>query len=390
MSKVISRAVARLGAFAGVGALTACLTGAAELPPVRHVELQPLVAQVTRLQDALDYLGAPLAAGEHAALAEAAKMSDAGRATARIQEILDPHCLFGVLLNPAMRMNVYRGPAAPDLVEQGWRVFLIKVENHAGSTAVLQVSSPNAQRMYNAEAGAMPARWLEVGMFSSQPMLPNLSGLPLEYRIIQLYSRDAGRRSARFEFSAPTGGQDQGGVKNEIGVNFEAKPARAVTFRVSDEKGQPTIASFLIKDRQGRVYPSPAKRIAPDFAFHHQVYRGDGDVMKLPDGTYVIEVSRGPESLPQTTTLAVNARTTTVEFRTARWIDPSASGWWSGDHHIHAAGCSHYEKPTEGVRAEDMIRHTTGEDLKVGANLTWGPGFDYQKQFFCGAIDQVS
>src|SRR5262249_36847007 len=25
-----------------------------------------------------------------------------------------------------------------------------------------------------------------------------------------------------------------------------------------------------------------------------------------------------------------------------------------------------------------------------GANLTWGPGFDYQKQFFCGTVDKVS
>ena len=45
-------------------------------------------------------------------------------------------------------------------------------------------------------------------------------------------------------------------------------------------------------------------------------------------------------------------------------------------------------KPTEGVRARDMIRHTLGEDLKVGANLTWGPCFDYQKQFFTGSDRQ--
>jgi hypothetical protein len=47
-------------------------------------------------------------------------------------------------------------------------------------------------------------------------------------------------------------------------------------------------------------------------------------------------------------------------------------------------------KPTEGVHAEDMIRHCMGEDLKIGANLTWGPCFDYQKQFFCGNVDKVS
>ena len=31
-----------------------------------------------------------------------------------------------------------------------------------------------------------------------------------------------------------------------------------------------------------------------------------------------------------------------------------------------------------------------GEDLKIGANLTWGPCFDYQKQFFTGTEDKES
>lgn len=79
-----------------------------------------------------------------------------------------------------------------------------------------------------------------------------------------------------------------------------------------------------------------------------------------------------------------------VAFVIERWIDPSKWGYWSGDHHIHAAGCAHYMQPTEGVHAPDMIRHTLGEDLKVGANLTWGPAFDHQKQFFTGEDDKVS
>jgi hypothetical protein len=37
-----------------------------------------------------------------------------------------------------------------------------------------------------------------------------------------------------------------------------------------------------------------------------------------------------------------------------------------------------------------MARHCQGEDLKVGANLTWGPGFDHQKQFFTGKLDRHS
>ena len=79
-----------------------------------------------------------------------------------------------------------------------------------------------------------------------------------------------------------------------------------------------------------------------------------------------------------------------LDFKVERWIDPLKFGYVSGDHHIHAAGCAHYTNPTEGVHADDMVRHILGEDLKVGANLTWGPCFDYQKQFFTGKDDKVS
>jgi hypothetical protein len=101
-------------------------------------------------------------------------------------------------------------------------------------------------------------------------------------------------------------------------------------------------------------------------------------------------MSRGPESVVKKSSLTVTPGTKEAEFQVERWVDPSKFGWWSGDHHIHAAGCAHYIKPTEGVLPAAMIRHVKGEDLKVGANLTWGPGFDYQKQFFCGKVDKVS
>jgi len=73
-----------------------------------------------------------------------------------------------------------------------------------------------------------------------------------------------------------------------------------------------------------------------------------------------------------------------------RWIDLAKLGWYSGDHHIHAAGCMHYETPTQGVMPKDMIRHILGEDLKVGSVLTWGPCYYFQKQFFEGKDNQLS
>jgi len=68
-----------------------------------------------------------------------------------------------------------------------------------------------------------------------------------------------------------------------------------VTLRVFDEKGKPNIASFVLRDSQGHIYPSQAKRLAPDFSFHPQVYRSDGEKLKLPPGDFVIDYTRGPE-----------------------------------------------------------------------------------------------
>ena len=371
--------------------LTLCFLGATThgaLTIVTNVEVQPLHAQVARITQALAYLGEPLSASEIKELDDAPALP-AAKAVEKIQSVLDRHVLFGVTINPEMRVKVAVGDAKPELEEQGWRVFLVKVQNDSGTTAPLKAVSPNAQKLHNSPAEDVANRWLDLAMFDAQPLSATLSGLTLEYRVIQLYSRDVGKREGKFSFNVGQGTQDIG-FRNEVDVLFTVKPTREITLRVRDENGEPTIASFLIRDRLNRVYPAITKRLAPDFSFHAQVYRGDGEKIKLPEGTYNIELLRGPESLLKKSTHKIDGDTRELSFQSARWVDPSKFGWWSGDHHIHAAGCAHYVKPTEGVFAEDMFRHCKGEDLKIGANLTWGPCFDFQKQFFCGTIDKVS
>ena len=73
-----------------------------------------------------------------------------------------------------------------------------------------------------------------------------------------------------------------------------------------------------------------------------------------------------------------------------RWATWPRLNWFSGDHHVHAAGCGHYESPTEGVSPEDMMRHILGEDLDVGCVLSWGPCWYSQKQFFDGKLQPLS
>ena len=361
----------------------------AELPVIAGVAWQPLRAQVRRLIEATDYLGVPFSTAEKNAIESAMKAKDPEYGSSQIQAILDQHCLYLVNINPEMRVKVAQGPADPYLMQHGWTQFLVKVNNQAGVTAALKTQSPNAARLHNSPAEAVDDRWLEVQTFDAQPLTKTLSGLELEYRLVQLYSRDAGKREARMGFNVGQGTQDIG-FRNEIDILFTCRPAVEITLNVKDEEGQPTTGMFEIRDALGRVYPSQAKRLAPDFSFHPQIYRNDGEKLLLPSGTYEIKFARGPESIPTKRIVKVTEKTRDLHFSVQRWIDPSLFGYWSGDHHIHAAGCAHYTDPTEGVHAPDMLRHILGEDLKVGANLTWGPCFDYQKQFFTGEDDAVS
>jgi hypothetical protein len=372
----------------GLLALLSATRAANIVPLAPPVDPQPLAAQVRRLIEATDSLGTPLPAETRTRLELALKQVNA-EAAEQLEGLLDPLCLFVVQINPEMRVKVAAGPAKPELVEGGWRTFLVKVLNQSGTTAKLKVSSPNAQRLFNSPAGDVANRWLDAEMFDHAPLKETLSGLPLEYRLIQLYSRDAGQRQAAVSFNVGQGTQDLG-FRNEADILFYSRPAREVTLRIRDEAGAPTTAGLTIRDAQGHVFPAPSKRLAPDFFFHHQIYREDGETLRLPEGKYTVRFERGPESIPQQRELTVGPGANAWDFQVVRWIDPSTLGWWSGDHHIHAAGCAHYTNPTEGVHAPDMMRHCLGEDLKVGANLTWGPCFDYQKQFFTGTTDKVS
>ena len=136
--------------------LTSCLLfvhhGTAKTE-VAQVELQPLAAQVKRLIETLDYLGAPLSAADKQALERAITQTDAANATRQIQDILDKHCLYEIHINPESRVKVTQAKATPELVENGWRTFLVKVHNEAGVTAELKAESVNALKVYSRGKG---------------------------------------------------------------------------------------------------------------------------------------------------------------------------------------------------------------------------------------------
>ena len=377
------------------------LAAVAALAQTVDVPLQPLAQQVRRLEDALSYLGQPLPEETHAALNQAMAMDNQAAAVARIQELLEPYVLVQVEINAESRVKVQPGPAKPELVEGGTRLFLVKVVNQAGVTAPLVVESPNSGDVFLRSRGEhepkmelthqdVRERWASFSIHQKPPMWERLTGLGVEYAVLEAYSRDAGQRSAQLAFNVGQGTQDIG-FRNDILVLFTAEPAPAIRLGVKNEKGEPAMASFVVRDRQGRLYPNPAKRLEPDFPFQPQVYRYDGETLNLPPGYYTLEASGGPEFYTRTKEFPVDADGPgQIDVQLQRWIDPSAYGWFSGDHHVHASGCAHYKNPTEGVEPEAMMRQALGENLNISSVLTWGPSWYHQKQYFSGTDHQLS
>lgn len=355
-----------------------------------ETEGQPLANNVTRLLQALKVLGTPMAAEKVKALQEAVKARDAKK----LQQLLDPHAIVIVTLNPEARVKAKRGPGEVYLQQGGHTPVIIKVINESTVAKALRMSSPQGGAIFSGgRAGNLKVNkesFLDLEIYTKQPMTEKLSGLPVEYVIGLIHSSEAGKREAVLGFDVGQGTQDLG-FRGEVPILFDIRPAVPVTLRIKDQDGKPTTGRFTFRDSSGRIYPPQAKRLAPDFFFQEQVYRHDGGVVMLPPGDLTMTYGRGPEYVQKTKKITVPAKgSLTVAVDLDRWVNPMDYGFYSGDHHIHAAGCAHYTNPTEGVFASDMFLHVKGEALNVGCNLTWGPCYDFQRQFFEGKPHKIS
>jgi len=254
--------------------------------------LQPFAEQVRLSETTLEFLGQPLTPSDQAGINAAFANSDPEAALRQAEAILDRYALVVVTINPESRVGVKPGPCAADLIQNGTRLFLVKVVNQAGVTAPLAVESPNSGPVYIRSSGnpsppelLTPAnaqeRWAEISLYDKEPLQARLSGFGLEYRLLLIYSRDKGQRSAKISFNVGQGTQDIGFL-NETTILFSVAPSRDIQLHVLDENSQRTMASFVFRDHLGRIHPNPAKRLAPDFFFQLQVYRADGEWISLP------------------------------------------------------------------------------------------------------------
>ena len=178
---------------------------AGDTPRIVDVEGQPLGANVGRLIQTLDFLGAPLPKDLVKTLNEAVKKRDARK----LQALLDSHATFVVSLNPEVRVKVVRGPGKATLQQAGFTPLLVKVVNDSTVTRQLRIHSPQTGPVYSGAALAIlkrqaqtelnnnenvqgtTDRFLKVDLFQKPPMTMKFSGLEVECAIALIYSQES-------------------------------------------------------------------------------------------------------------------------------------------------------------------------------------------------------
>lgn len=101
-----------------------------------RIDKQPYFANITRAIAVLDKLGAPMAALDSQQIA-ALEASDNDNSIAAAESILAKCTLADVSIEADGSVRVMPGGSRNELVEQGWRVFLVRIANR--STAARNV-----------------------------------------------------------------------------------------------------------------------------------------------------------------------------------------------------------------------------------------------------------
>ena len=165
-----------------------------------------------------------------------------------------------------------------------------------------------------------------------------------------------------------------GGTPKPVRIDGYAwsEPTGRLRVRISDSDGELLPSRIYLTGSDGRAYFPHSSyprvvSVTEDYYFHT-----DGSFsVTLPAGEATVEAWRGFEYEPVSRTVEVRAgEHTTVELELDRWIDMAASGWYSGDNHIHPNYGGHYF-----VTPEDLRNKAHSEDLNVANGMIanyWG------------------
>jgi hypothetical protein len=195
---------------------TVPLQAQSALPRVQEAAWPPVREQCRKLLAALRKTPGAIPADAEKRLTALLRedVKDADTALERLQDILDPLCLAGVHINPESRVKAERGPLPAGLTTNTPRFVLVKIRNEGGITAPLALEGDELRLPGKTGAG----RWLEATLIAPKP----LTGLKLEYVVLRLTAREAGKREATLKFDAGQGTQDLG-FRAEVPVLFRVR-----------------------------------------------------------------------------------------------------------------------------------------------------------------------
>ncbi|MFO0880087.1 MAG: hypothetical protein U0840_22295 [Gemmataceae bacterium] len=197
-----------------LGTLPASAQGLAPLADVEWSVLRPQVRALLTHSARLNLLPPETVRTLEGLLASASPADPASSARA-VQKLLDAHCLVGVHINPESRVKAARGALAARLVLDRDTHLLVRVHNEGGVTHPLVASSDQAR----APGKKDPDRWLDLALLNDKPFANRLTGHPVEYRILRLTPRQAGKREATLMFDVGQGTQDLG-FRSEVPILF--------------------------------------------------------------------------------------------------------------------------------------------------------------------------
>jgi hypothetical protein len=174
-----------------------------------------LLRHALDIERTMAYLRNPLSGQARDALTQLSHKPRASIAVsqAAVQQILDPYCIAVVKIEPDTRITVSTKDQVVELQQGGWTSYLVKITNKAGYAGRLQVMSPNAQPLFVETRGQtrmkreemftteqLLQRYMALSLFRNPPLKAKLSGNPVEYAVLQIYSKSTGRASAEIDF----------------------------------------------------------------------------------------------------------------------------------------------------------------------------------------------
>ena len=151
---------------------------------------------------------------------------------------------------------------------------------------------------------------------------------------------------------------------------------------------EPLQARVSVRDASGDYWPPQghAKRIAEgwredvggDVLVEGKTfaYVNPGFVLQLPEGDYVMDVSRGPEYEPQHLAFSVKAgEVPSLDIALKRWVHMAKRGWYSGDTHTHFLGprSASLEAAGEDLNVINVLLSSGGNYFSNIADFTGGP-----------------